>query len=687
MDRRLGTWRPKDKKANGVPNACKDLPLKVAVVENLWIPLPDGTKLAAKLWRPREGRHPAILEYLPYRKHDGTRGRDQGLHMYLAGHGYACLRVDIRGSGESEGVLEDEYTKVEQQDGCDVIAWIAAQDWCDGQVACIGISWGGFNGLQIAARQPPALKTVIAVGFTDDRYATDVHYIGGCLSKDNLDWSGTMVAGMDLPPDPALHGVAWRDLWLERIEANRPWGLTWMRHQRRDAYWRQGSVSEDFGAIQVPVYAVSGWADNYSEAVPRLLAGLGPQKCRGLIGPWAHSFPMDATVGPAIGWLQEVLRWCDHWMKGRNTGTMAEPALRVWMQDSVPPQTCYTHRPGRWVGETSWPGPRIRDWLIYPTAGRLGDAPGQGCVSICSPLWVGAAAGEIGRYGEEADWPTDQREDDAGSLDWRSDPLTEPVEILGPPRLHLRVASDKPTALVAVRLCDIAPDGASTRVTLGLLNLTHHKGHDQPQALVPGKPVDVVVELDDIAHAFPVGHRIGLSLSTVYWPIAWPSPELATLTLEECATHLVLPVRPPRTEDADLRAFDPPEMAPQCPVIEHAVQAAHPRRVTRDLLSGRITVDFPRWCYDHEFPDIGIRQASEGHARYTITEGDPLSAAMETAYRVVQTRVDGVFTHESRSRMTCDEKSFHLWMQTVIRENGEEIAHKEWREEIPRDHL
>ncbi|WP_374372893.1 CocE/NonD family hydrolase [Tabrizicola sp.] len=662
-------------------------PHRVEVVENLWIPLPDGTRLAAKLWRPAEGRHPAILEYLPYRKHDGTRGRDQGMHMYLAGHGYACLRIDIRGCGESEGLLHDEYSEIEQQDGCDLIAWIAAQGWCDGQVAMIGISWGGFNGLQVAARQPPALKTVIAVGFTDDRYATDVHYIGGCLSKDNLDWSGTMVSGMDLPPDPALHGAAWRDMWLQRIAANRPWGLIWMQHQHRDGYWRQGSVCEDFSAIKVPVYAVSGWADNYSEAVPRLVAGLGPEMCRGLVGPWAHSFPMDVTVGPAIGWLQEVLRWCDHWMKGQDTGIMREPALRVWMQDSVPPKTCYAERPGRWVGEESWPSARIEDWRLYPVGSGLCDSPEPGEARVCSPLWVGAAAGEIGRYGAEADWPTDQREDDGGSLVWMTEPLAERVEILGAPRLRLRVASDKPLALVAVRLCDVAPDGASTRVTLGMLNLAHHRGHDRPQELTPGVPVEVLVELDDIAHAFPAGHRIGLSLSSVHWPIAWPSPELAMLTFDLDAAELVLPRRPLRAEDAALRAFDPPELAPQSPVIDHPGAPGHPRRVTRDLLSGKITVDFPRWCYDHEFPDIGIRQASEGHARYEITEGDPLSAAMETRYRVVQTREDGVFTHDSQSRMTCDEKAFHIWAETVIRENGTEIARQEWREEVPRDHV
>lgn len=669
-----------------MPNLRTAFPEVVEIVENLFIPLPDGTRLAAKLWRPASGRHPAILEYLPYRKHDGTRTRDQGLHMYLAGHGYACLRVDIRGCGESEGVLLDEYSLQEQLDGVDLIAWIAAQDWCDGQVAMIGISWGGFNGLQIAARQPPALKTVIAVGFTDDRYATDVHYIGGCLSKDNWDWSATMVAGMDLPPDPALQGEAWREMWLQRIAANQPWGFIWLEHQRRDDYWRQGSVCEDFAAITVPVYAVSGWADNYSEAVPRLVAGM-KAPVRGLIGPWAHSFAQDVTVGPAIGWLQEVIRWCDHWMKGCQTGIMDEPALRVWMQDSVPPKTCYDHRPGRWVAEAEWPSPRIEERVLHPVGGALADQSAPGLARISSPLWVGIAAGEIGRYGGDADWPPDQREDDGGSLVWVTEPLPERLEIMGAPRLRLRVAADKPLALVAVRLNDVAPDGASSRVTVGLMNLTHHLGHDRPQALTPGKMIEVTVEMDDIAHAFPPGHRIGLALSTSYWPIAWPSPETATLTLDSGATTLVLPVRPPRPEDASLRPFDPPEAAPNTPCIAHPVAPGHPRRVTRDLLSGRITVDFPRWTYDYEMTDIGIRQRSEGFARYQITEGDPLSAEISTRYTVDQIRADGIFSHESTSRMTCDATHFHITAETVIRENGIVLHRRDWQKAIPRDHV
>ena len=665
-----------------------DFPCQVTITENLFLTLPDGTRLAAKLWHPEgAGPVPAILEYLPYRKHDGTRTRDNGLHEYLAGHGYACIRVDIRGTGESDGLIDGEYTVQEQIDGCDAIAWIAAQDWCDGQVAMIGISWGGFNGLQIAARQPPALKTIITVGSTDDRYATDIHWVGGCLSKDNFDWSSTMLAHNDLPPDPAIVGPQWRAMWEARYRHNTPWILDWLRHQRRDDYWKQGSVCEDFSRITIPVYAVSGWADNYSESIPRLLEHLsGPRL--GLIGPWAHSYPHDVAVQPAIGWLQEVLRWCDHWLKGRETGIMDEPMYRVWMQDGVAPRTCYTERPGRWVGEPCWPSPNIQLQRHFLNAGhalsRQPEAPQA--LSICSPLWVGLGAGEVGRYGEDAEWAGDQREDDGGSLVFLSDPLTERLEILGAPTVRLAFTCDKPLALVSVRLNDVAPDGRSTRVGIGLLNLTHRNGHEFPEPLVPGAPAEAAVELDDIAHAFAPGHRLAVSLSTTYWPIAWPSPELATITLTTGESWLTLPVRPPRAEDAALRAFDPPEAAAQTPHSYHPVETL-PRRVTRDLLSGKMTVDFSRWTAKKKMPDIGHVHTSHGLARYEITDGDPLSARTLTEYRVEIARADTVVEHHSTGTLSCDATHFRIEMDLTIRENGTRIYHRHWDERIARDHI
>jgi uncharacterized protein len=317
-----------------------DFPHSIRVIEHAWIGLSDGCKLAARIWLPDDAEAhpvPAILEYLPYRKNDGTAARDAIRHPYFAGHGYASIRVDMRGSGDSDGILYDEYLPQEQDDALEVLAWIVAQPWCSGAVGILGISWGGFNGLQIAARRPPELKAVISLCSTDDRYADDVHYMGGCLlSADMLPWASTMLAFNARPPDPQVVGEEWRATWLNRLERTPPFIEAWLRHQRRDDFWKHGSVCENYGAITCPVYAVGGWADGYTNAVPRLLAGLpGPRK--GLIGPWAHGYPEVAQPGPQIGFAQECLRWWDHWLKGVDTGIMDEPMLRVWMQESVPP--------------------------------------------------------------------------------------------------------------------------------------------------------------------------------------------------------------------------------------------------------------------------------------------------------------------------------------------------------------
>jgi putative CocE/NonD family hydrolase len=339
-----------------------DFPRPLGEAEDTWIPLSDGCRLSARVWRPQDSDDdpvPALLEYLPYRKDDATAVRDSVRHPYFAGHGYASVRVDMRGSGASDGILEDEYLPQEQEDGVEVIAWLAAQPWCTGDVGMIGLSWGGFNALQVAALRPPELKAIVTLCSTDDRYALDVHYMGGCVLADfMLPWAASMLVLNARPPDPALAGARWREQWLDRMERTPSFIEAWLAHQRRDAYWEQGSVCEDYGRIACPVYAVGGWADAYRNAVPRLLAGLpGPRK--GLIGPWAHLYPEQGVPGPAIGFLQECLRWWDHWLRGRDTGIMDEPILRVWMQDAVPPQPFYEERAGRWIAEAAWPSPNL----------------------------------------------------------------------------------------------------------------------------------------------------------------------------------------------------------------------------------------------------------------------------------------------------------------------------------------
>ena len=662
-------------------------PRKVQVIEHTTIALADGGRLAAKIWLPEDAEAdpvPAILEFLPYRKRDGTAKRDAVTHSYFAGHGYACVRVDLRGSGESEGLLADEYTKQEQDDGCAAIDWIARQPWCSGAVGMIGISWGGFNGLQIAARRPPALKAVISLCSTDDRYADDVHYMGGCLLTENLNWASVMFSIMTLPPDPALVGADWRAMWLERLE-NHPLLIEpWLTHQRRDAYWKHGSVCEDYGAIECPVYAVGGWEDGYSNAVFRLLANLRAP-CKGLIGPWAHAYPHIARPGPRIGFLDEALRWWDHWLKGIETGIMDEPRLRVWMQESAPPAAERDERPGRWVAEEDWPSARIEPERYALNPGRLDKRPGAERPLVHrSPQTLGAAWGEWCAYGSAADLATDQREDDGLSLTFDGAPLTRRMEILGAPVADLELAVDRPTAQLALRLCDVAPDGRSTRVSFGVANLTHRDGHETPAPLEPGRRYQVRVQLNEIAHAFPKGHCVRLAISTAYWPLLWPSPEPVTLTLYGGASRLLLPVRPKRAEDRRLTAFPP--AAGAAPEARTPLRSGrYERRQTRDLLTGAAVIEIESDDGVERIESHGLEIGGSALHRYGIAPDDPLSARHETLYRIAHARGDWQVGSETRTVMTATATDFLITATLEAFENDRPVFTKAWDVKIPRD--
>ncbi len=491
-------------------------PHPVELIENTWITLADGTRLAARIWLPADAEQnpvPAILEYLPYRKTDGTSIRDRVIHEYFAGHGYASVRVDMRGSGDSDGLLMDEYLPQEQQDALEVIAWIADQPWCTGKVGMMGISWGGFNSLQVAARRPPALKAIITVCSTDDRYTDDCHYMGGCLlGSDMLNWASIMFAYNALPPDLAVVGERWRQMWFKRLEGVPPFVENWVAHQRRDAFWQQGSVDEDYSAITCPVYAVGGWADPYTNSIPRLLERLSVPR-KGLIGPWIHSYPHTASPQPAIGFLQECLRWWDCWLKDVDTGVMDEPMLRAWMPEAVLPQPFEPEWPGRWVAEAGWPPAQNAERVYFFGEDHLNDAPtAAGRVTMEGAQINGSTAGVWCPNGNKFGLPIDQRADDGLSLCFTSAPMEQPTEILGFPEVRLQVSVDQPDALLAVRLCDVAPAGDTRLVSWGLLNLTHREGHADPKPLIPEQVYTVTVRLNVAAHRLDAGHQLAREL-------------------------------------------------------------------------------------------------------------------------------------------------------------------------------
>ena len=674
-------------------SVVESFPHDVEEIENVWIPMADGVRLAARIWLPHAARDnpvPAVLEYLPYRKRDLMRLRDEPMHRYYAGHGYAALRVDIRGSGDSDGILADEYSEQEIADALEVIDWIAAQTWCSGAVGMLGISWGGFNALQVAARHPPALKAIMSLCAADDRYADDAHYMGGCLINENQQWGTVLFAYNAFPPDPEISGAAWRDKWIERLESATPFTARWLEHQRRDAYWEHGSVAENLGRIACPVYAVGGWADAYSNAVPRLLAGLGVP-CKGLVGPWSHMFPHDGIPGPVIGFLQEAVRWWDHWLKGIDTGLMDEPAYRVWMQDSVAPLPSYAERPGRWVAEQAWPSTRIEPLGFALNPGRLDAEPGpEFALDISSPQTTGLHGGVWCAFGSDGEMPTDQRPDDGRSLTFDSAPLGAPLEILGSPVVTLDIALDRPVGMIAVRLNDIAPDGTSARVTYGLLNLTHRDSHRDPTPLVPGKRYTITVRLNDIAHSFPAGNAIRIAVSTSYWPIAWPAPEPTVLTVFAGAGSLELPVRPPRAEDSGLRAFEPPEQGPG-----DTATALRPLRFVREL--GRdLTTNETIYRLHSDAGELGgaslaridaidLEIGKRFEKQYRIGELDPLSARVETTYTSSFRRGDWFVRVDVRTGLSATRDAFRLTTELDAFEGETRVFSRRWEIPVPRD--
>ena len=653
-----------------------------------WIPARDGTRLSASVWLPDGAEStpvPAILEYIPYRKDDATAPRDELLHGELARRGFACVRVDTRGSGSSSGVLGGEYLQEELDDGVEAIAWLAAQHWCNGRVGMIGKSWGGFNGLQIAALAPPALRCVVSVCSTDDRYRDDVHYTGGCVfAGAALSWATTMLAYTARPPDPAVVGPDWRRLWQERLDAIHPFGHDWLAHQRRDAFWKHGSVCENPGAIQCPIYMVGGWADPYRGAALRMLAA-APGRVRSLIGPWAHVYPHQGTPGPAVDFLGLCHRLFARHLADEGDGLEHEPMLRAWLQEPVPPRTGYKTRPGRWVSERSWP-PSGAPLRLYLAERELASEPGPSAeIEHLGTLAHGSDGPSWLPWGAPGELAGDQRAEDGRSIVFDSAPLDQRVEILGEPAVHLDVVPAGSTGQVVARLCDLAPDGSSTLVTFGVLNLCHADGHESIRPLVPGEPIGIAVPLTAIGYAFPPEHRIRLALSSCYWPWAWPAPGSLRLGVRTGpASYLELPAREPSSADAELEPLSEPPTPPATLSVQLAPVEVR-RSTTRDTTTGRLEADTEMSYFGaFRLPD-GLVYSEHGHDGFSVIENDPLTARAQSSWEIEIGRGTWRTRVIVESSMHADATGFELSDRLEAFCGEELVSSRSWAVRIARD--
>jgi hypothetical protein len=670
-----------------------DFPVSIVDLPDEGIVLSDGCRLSARIWRPADGRPvPAVLEYIPYRKRDGTLPRDTMMHPYMAGHGYACVRVDMRGNGDSQGLMADEYTRQEMDDAVEVIAWLARQPWCSGAVGMMGKSWGGFNCLQAAFNQPAdgsgALKAVISVCSTTDRFADDIHFKGGCLLGENFGWGAVMLSYSSRPPDPMLR-PDWREEWLKRLEAE-PWlAPLWAGHQARDGYWKHGSICEDYGRMRVPVMIWGGWADNYMNTVAAVVEKVPGSQ--GIVGPWVHQYPHTAVPGPQVGFLQMALRWWDRWLKGIGNGAEGDGAYRAYMLHSAPPDASARHRAGHWVKEDAWPSPRVERQVWH-----LGQGPGVShprtpveylsqdeagaafSVTIATPQHLGMHSGEFFPMGLNAEMPGDQAPDDALSVCFDGPELSQPLDLLGAARVTLRVASDRPLGFVVARLCDVAPDGSSVRIAHGMRNLCHRDSMEHPAPMVPGEVVEFAFDIDQMAYRLTPGHRLRLALSNSCWPFVWPSPEPARLTLT--GGTLDLPVH-----DGTAPGWQPPPAEHAAPWAHRVIRPPKTRRVIEeDLIAGTRALVVEDDLGDTENLAHGLVTGETMTERWEIAPADPLSARAVHTWEQRLSRGDWRVRTEARAEMTATATHLRMRARLTAWDGETRVFTRDWDEEVER---
>jgi predicted acyl esterase len=607
-----------------------------------------------------------------------VRARDERNHPVFAAHGYACLRIDMRGSGDSEGLMTDMYSEAELADTRHAIEWIAAQPWCDGRVGMFGTSWGGTASLQASADAPPALKAVIAVCATHDRYEDDIHHKGGCLLTDSIEWGATLPAILASPPDAATVGLRWREMWRERLE-NLAFPLeTWIREEARGAYWRRGSVTHRREAISIPVFCVGGWSDRYSNSVMSLVDAR-PDLVWGLVGPWGHHYPDAGHPGPAVDFQRIALEWWDHWLKRDGNGALDWPRLRLWLREFDPPANALDHRRGSWI-EAGPPSRESAPRLFHLVDGGLSEAPGLDApLSIPSDLRVGEAGGDTGYFGRFGGLPLDQADDDASSLVFETAPLEEDLFLFGSAELRMTVEADHRRCQIAARLCDVAPDGVSCRIGLALLNLALDDHLDEPET-PPTGPRAVTIRFHTTAYRVRAGHRLRLAVSPSYWPTAWPAPGTGRIALTAGALSLPLHVGP-------IQPLTPPPPAPANPLFAPThTPLTSPQLERRFETSpeGRRVAEWRQPFASLRHHATGTVFGFETHARHAIDPADPLSAESLFEHRLRFERPDGVAETRCRVLVTCDADQFHIDAALDAFWNEERVVVRRWAPSTPR---
>jgi uncharacterized protein len=643
------------------------------------IPMKDGIRLAATLYMPDhakpDDKFPALLEYLPYRKDDGTAAEDYSKHSYFAKRGYVSVRVDIRGFGASEGVPpEREYSEQEQVDGEQVIAWLASQPWSNGNVGMFGISWGGFTAMQMAMRHPPALKAIVAAHATAELFHDDVHYMDGMAHVDEFELNMDMAQGWVGAPDYSLD---------EKILGPRfdtpPWSLLYFKHQHDGPFWRDRV--RPLSEIRTPSMLIAGLQDGYRDNIPdMLMKSKAPIKA--IVGPWNHSWPNDPDFGPSVEWRDQAVRWFDHWLKGRDTGVEQDPRLVIYMQHWHPPDPKLEEVPGEWRREDTWPPPEAKNTTLFLQPNHT-LAESSSTEETHRLKYIPSVGVEAGFWWGEL--LSDPRPVDAFSLVYDSAPLQEDTAILGRPHARLQASATAPLADWFARLSDVAPDGTVTQITGAGINGAQRESMTEPKDLEPGKIYPLDIEMHLTSWVFPKGHRIRVAISNALWPMIIPTPYAMTASLElggDSGSRLVLPIVP--VHGIVPPAFSQPEPSDKRTDIqsegfpwpgEWTVERDEARQKSTVHWKGKDGYKYP-WGKQDDFEELTY-DCDDAHPDISSVRGE----------------AESIFTLKGRTliwrghlSVTTDQKNFYYKYTRELFKDSQLIKSKTWQEAIPRDH-
>jgi predicted acyl esterase len=590
----------------------------VRIERDLRIPMRDGIHLAANLYLPEApGRYPALLQYTPYLKDGmGGRGSIEVGQIALARRGYACLSLDFRGYGESEGIPAPPFAPAEKLDGHDALAWIADQPWCTGRTGIWGISYGGNTALSIASTKPPSLGAIVAIHAIDNEY-TGAAWPHGCRGAlvGEIDW-GFRVAGIQLLP-PLRFGKDWKVRWRARLEAiDQPFTFHW--HSIPPAMW--AAWATDIEAIEAPTFAVSAWHDSYPRETVAYHDRLQAPR-RLLLGPWKHELP-DLAVHERIGFFETMARWFDRWLKGRPDAAGAGgPAVIFFEQlgdgwrtaEEWPPETAVTRELFAGADGTLSTHPALEGEDVYRVDPTVG---------LAALPW---------------DWttptpatPPDISPDDHRALAWTSEPQADGLRITGLPEVAVVLRSDRPDVPLRAWLADVAPGGFSTLISQGWVRPAHLVGGP----LDPARAYEIRVPLNPTSYRLPAGHRLRLAVAGSHFPALVPAPDGATFRVARSGrsgTRLRLPVELEDAPNGPVPAFGPP--VSERPAAQLEARSEHSVRRALDDRSAA----YELYRKSRFRLDGGAELAWELDARIGVERDRPEALRMESrqAWRVV----------------------------------------------------